>query len=287
MEENKIICNSCGTENEEKYEFCKNCGTPLKREAADHKGSAFEGAAQNDNYTPPNASSFEQNGGEQSSNYTYARENSAPSTIEGIPVDEYAIFVGQKAPKYIPTFLNLEVTNTKIAWHWPTALLSFVFGPIGAAIWFFYRKLYKPAVILSLIGALLLVVNGIILAPTAKEVFKAFTSPDALSKITSEDFVDELEDITNPRSNLTDIINDAAGLGSAIICGMFTHYIYKKHIHKKITNYRLSSKDPRYYQLALASLGGTSGGMTALGIIVMLLAENIPLTIYILYAFLG
>lgn len=287
MEENKIICNSCGTENEEKYEFCKNCGAPLKREGEPQKDSSFEGASQGNGYAPPEPPPFEQNGGYQNTAYTSDENNPYPNTMEGIPVDEYAIFIGQKAPKYIPKLLNLEVTNTKISWHWPTAVLSFLFGPLGAAIWFFYRKLYKPAVILSLIGALLLVVNGIILAPTAKEVFKAFTSPDALSKITSEDFVDDLEDITNPLSNLTDIINDAVNLGSAIICGMFTHYIYKKHIHKKITNYRLSSKDPRYYQLALASLGGTSGGMTALGIIVMLLAENIPLTIYMLYAFLG
>ena len=126
MEENKI-CSECGTENEEKFKFCKNCGKELEPQK-------FE---QNDYNTTSNNQPYGQ--------YGY-NDFIIPET-EGIPNEEVATFVGRKAGKIIPKFAKMQATNSKISWCWPVAILSYFFGPVGAAFWYLYRKMYKMATI--------------------------------------------------------------------------------------------------------------------------------------------
>ena len=50
---------------------------------------------------------------------------------------------------------------------------------------------------------------------------------------------------------------------------------YKKFCTEKITQYRISSPDTAFYKMGLSYVGGTSGGMLAVGIILMFAIENI------------
>ena len=64
--------------------------------------------------------------------------------------------------------------------------------------------------------------------------------------------------------------------------GLFGNYIYMNHCTNAIKKYRASGLDQRYYKLGLASLGGTSGGMLAVGIILFIGIENIATTVAII-----
>ncbi|MGN0493174.1 MAG: hypothetical protein ACI4F7_05955, partial [Acutalibacteraceae bacterium] len=64
-------------------------------------------------------------------------------------------------------------------------------------------------------------------------------------------------------------------LATCILAGLFGYYAYKEHCVKAILSFRQNGIDPRYYRIGLASLGGVSGGMLAVGIIAMFVIQSI------------
>lgn len=254
MEENKI-CSECGTENEEKFKFCKNCGKELEPQK-------FE---QNDYYTASNNQPYGQ--------YGY-NDFIIPET-EGIPNEEVAAFVGRKAGKIIPKFAKMQATNSKISWCWPVAILSYFFGPVGPAFWYLYRKMYKMAVIFFAIAILLSVAVSFIPSSlfgeeretvSYEEIFDTYENY-ANGEIDFEEYMNKIsyymEDmaITNPISQVTDII-------FLVITGLFSYHWYKNKVIKSIKNIKATHTDSKYYYFALAANGGTSGGAVVLGAII-------------------
>lgn len=282
MDNEIIICSNCGTENEEKYDYCKNCGAKLQKKVDEQKSNSF------DQTVPPNQNTYYENSAQNpnySSQQNYSQYynqssqngNTYVETINGIPYGEVSVFIGKKAPKYMNTFAKMEITGAKTAWHWPTVILSFFMGPLGAALWFFYRKMYKPAVILSVIGVIITAISAMIIGPvaSASDIF------DIIFDITQQNTLNsETLNAVTLRAEIANLISGLVSLGTLIVCGLFTHGWYKQHIHNTILKYRSSNIDMRYYQMGLMSIGGTSGGMLALGIAIMLFAENITTIIF-------
>lgn len=302
MENEKIICNDCSTENEQKYDYCKNCGAKLNKgdkepsaySFSTHTASTENTEAQNfnnnsgntynqnpnfqQNYTDPNFNqqSFGQN--------NFNHSNTFVESINGIPYGEVATFVGKESNKYMPVFSRLEITGRKAAWHWPCALLSFFLGPLGVSLWYFYRKMYKHAAIFATLGAVLSVISTLIIGPAEAsedifELYSSFLNGVFLENPLSSEGVLKYE-IINLLSGLIELV-------LTIICGLFTHNWYKEHICKSIFKYRTSNVDVRYYQMGLMSLGGTSGGMLALGFAIMFFVENISTVIFAALAAIG
>ncbi len=140
------ICPDCGTENEEEYSYCKNCGAKL--EIAENKTEYQYNNTDSGTYNP---------------NFADAKSNGFfVDTITGIPSDEVCAFVGKKSPDILKKFSKMEVTGSKVSWCWPVAILGLLLGPIGSAIWFFYRKMYKPALILVALGLAVNVAVGVL-----------------------------------------------------------------------------------------------------------------------------
>lgn len=297
------ICSECGTENEAKYIYCKNCGAPLVQKNED-AGSKPDNAAQDktaDNQeftgysgadTQPEADTAaasgkaaeEQNGNAQegtggSRNYGYAKGVYSPEPsgaqygIEGIPAEDIAFFVGKKAGDILPKFTSMEFSGSKVSWCWPAAVLGFFFGPMGAAIWFLYRKMYKIGALLLVLGAALTFFFAALSynpsTAEADDLFDAFASGDV-------DVLDDLligeETVLARVANLLDM---ATSVACCILSGIFGFYAYKEHCVKAIRNYRMTGIDPRYYRIGLASVGGVSGGMVAVGIVCIIVASNI------------
>lgn len=299
--ENKI-CSECGTENEAKYIYCKNCGSPLvlKNEDADKHpenvtsektsntqeftGYSSENTQPENNTGADSYGTAQEYGGNQSessgggnSGFAQGVYSAEPSGsqygIEGIPAEDIAFFVGKKAGDILPKFTSMEFSGSKVSWCWPAALLGFFFGPMGSAIWFLYRKMYKIGALLLVLGAALtFFVAALSYNPSAvqtEDLFDAFTSGD----------IDLLDDLLTGEetvlARVANLIDMAASVACCILSGIFGFYAYKEHCVKAIRNYRMTGIDPRYYRIGLASVGGVSGGMVAVGIVCIIVASNI------------
>lgn len=251
MNEKLKICGECGQPNEENYEYCKNCGAPLKTE-------------------PPVKSELAENGAYTGNAYASA-DGAGLNSIDGIPVDEVALFIGKKAPRIIKSFNNMQLTGSKVSWCWPVAVLGFLAGPLGAALWFFYRKMYKHAALLSAIGFVLSF--GINLLRGDPVDYSAILERSFREGVLS------LGEIVNTaeswRANLAEIIEYAVSIATAAILGAFSLSMYKNFVVQKIKEYRAKSADPRYYKMGLSVVGGTSGGMVWLGLAIMTFSDII------------
>ncbi|MBE6732946.1 MAG: hypothetical protein E7561_03005 [Ruminococcaceae bacterium] len=278
MENEKIICSECSTENEQKYEYCKNCGAKLNRnetEAPSPTNDGNFGDTYNTASNSDNNQTHTQYSENQKSDFSYG--NTFVESINGIPYGEVATFVGKQANKYMPVFSRLEITGGKTSWHWPCAILSFFLGPLGVALWYFYRKMYKHAAIFAGLGVLLSVVSELILGSlVASENFFESYLAFLMGEISENPLLNE----DSLKYEVANLISSLIEITLAIVCGLFTHGWYKEHISKTILKYRASNVDMRYYQMGLMSLGGTSGGMLALGFAVMFFAENLSTIIF-------
>ncbi len=293
----KIICPECETENEKEYRFCKNCGTDL---------SVLDNAEQNENAEVEQKASFAQEQPAESRENTDApRQTYVPpvspdpqpsynaysqnyakfvDSFDGVSMDEAAVFFGKKAPVFCEKISKMELSKSNVCWCWPVAVLSFFFGPIGAAIWFFYRKMYKIALILVAIGAALTLLLGVIggvndVLPVKDTVsLQSALQEGNLTKIIKSFSFEETF-----RTAVASALNSIVKIASFVLSGLFSMYFYKKFTAEKIKELRFKT-DPRFYTLALAATGGTSAGMVFAGIgflmAVSILKDIIILIIY-------
>ena len=247
---NTNICKECGTENESDFIYCKNCGATIKEET-DKNTTSTQNFQSNDN--------------------TYNDEFE-----DGVTQEDLQIFIGNKSKDILPKFARMKFSGSKLSWCWPAALLGFAMGPIGASFWFFYRKMYKPASILVLIGFLLSVINAVVTFNYNSLAFDAF-----FEALTTSDFEAIIESVNSiPKEEtvftlLAEFIDDAASTITCILCGLFGYHIYKVHCIDSIKKYKATQFNNQYYKLGLSSYGGVSGGMLAVGIVINFAIEYI------------
>lgn len=181
--------------------------------------------------------------------------------VDGIPVEDVAAYVGMKAPAIIPKFVRMELSRSKVSWCGPAFTLGLFFGPLGAAIWFFYRKMYKAALLLVAAGAAAAAVMLAIAFGTGG--FELTDTKDIYeSGGAGYEYSYELGEFAEAFNFLTSVT-------TAVLAGIFGMYFYKKDTARKIRQFVSSGYDRRYYKLGLASMGGTSGGMAVLGVFIM------------------
>ena len=250
---NNNICPRCGTENEKEYTFCKNCGTPLNTAT---------------NHTENNT--YQANTEYQNSQFTGNSYN-----IGDISQEEMTLFVGKKSYNILPKFAKMEIFQSKVSWCWPVAILSLFFGVSGASLWFFYRKMYKPATLLAVLGAILTLVTSIVTGIINPELNNSI---DYILETGNINAIFEMLNSIPPYKLVlyaaTTLINDIINILSFILCGIFGFYIYKNHCIEKIHHFKVYQSESPYYKLGLSSIGGVSGGMLGLGIIIMVIAAN-------------
>lgn len=269
MENENIICDQCGTENEPQYIFCKNCGARLLKEQP--QDSAFSGG-----YTPVEPAlngnaNFDYQSAPQYNTQNADNQNTYNFSFDGVSVDEMADFVGKKAFKILPHFRKMQLSNSRVTWCWPVAVLSFIFGPIGAAIWFFYRKMYKIGLLLLTIGIILTGFNVV----ANSEDFKLNDDVNIVYHFNLSDaFADQNGDI-NILGVVADRVNEIASLACCLVTGLFAYSFYMKHAIKKINEYRMRDTDPHFYRIGLAACGGTSGGMAFLAVVIAMMALTV------------
>lgn len=262
------FCVRCGTENDDKYTFCKKCGAVLENNAGPAPSYNPQGYCAND--------------------------------FEGVSNEEMAAFTGKNAYKILNKFSRMQLANSKVSWCWPVAVLSFFFGLFGSAIWFFYRKMYKPALILVAAGLVLSATRVAIYYKDFSDVLNqtVYAAQEFVEDATGNDLNDAesikqfsnriskaiLEAASSARMRAASALSDIERFGSTVLLGMFAMYIYKKHAVKKIKGYRQQYGNSDYYKYGLSAIGGVSAGMAALGVIIMVfvssIIQTVPLTMY-------
>ena len=267
MEKETIICPECATENEPQYFYCKNCGTPLTQKAPEK----------------------EVYGASDSAKKTYDSSPVAVDSLDyfdGIPKEEMAAFIVKKSPAILRKFTYMEICHKKTSWCWPVAVLSFFFGPFGAALWFFYRKMYKIALILAAIGILLSTLTVALDPKPLSDNELSAPLREYSSAVEQENFTeafDLLKDALGSGRAISSSINNIVRICTLFITSIFAFYWYKKHVISGIIQYRNANVDARYYSIGLSAVGGVSGGMLTVGILLLLSAT--PIAQGIVFAF--
>ncbi len=252
------ICNSCGTENNDEYNFCKRCGNSL-----DEKQPV-------NNFIP---------------NTSYSSAPVLPE-IDGVSYKEMSVFVGKNSYKIMDKFSKMKLADSKISWCWPVAVLSFFFGFFGAAFWFFYRKMNKVALILVALGLVFDIIGmGLTFNMMVDVIDNTYTAIQEFTE--NKDFLSfyssvfdmATETSQNTNTALVNLFNDIEMGLSTIGMGMFSFYLYKQFAVKKIKNTKEAEFDENTYYYALSARGGTSSGMAAVGVVIMIIAGGIINTI--------
>lgn len=288
----KKICSECNTENELHYMYCKNCGNPLEGEEQVQPPvvQTPEQAPQTPPAPPQNPYGVQTPNMQY--NYTYNAPDAPfmPDSVGGIDKSEFITFIGNNGEKIYSKFAKMEYSGSKVSWCWPAAILTACCGIIGGAIWFFYRKMYKIAVILMAIGIVFTAAqtaltynaqseNGKIFFDSFSKIFEELEEGNPFADTANEEIhdIEEAPDgkLNKLLSGIADILDAVQTYAGTALIGMFAMYFYKKHSVEKITAYKATAVDPQYYSYCLGLVGGTSGGMLALGIIIAVLVNTV------------
>ena len=249
-----IICPECSTENEESYEFCKNCGTPLKKSAPKTEAK---------HQPRPQHQPFVQS---QPQSNGFVLE-----TIDGNPIADVKAFIGKNADEFLTKFSKMEITGSRVSWCWPAALLGLFLGPMGAAIWFLYRKMYKIATVLFAVGFALGAMNWAFFGTLIPHLEIVENISDALSKglLDASFFVDYAT------SDVFDTVDTIICFVGGVLGGLLGTRFYKDFVKNKINKYRGKFGDMNYYSFGLSAIGGVSGGALAIGIALYIVLDDL------------
>ncbi|MCI8360233.1 MAG: hypothetical protein HFE86_02725 [Clostridiales bacterium] len=232
MNPSRTKCPVCAVSNEPDALYCKRCASPIAPSSP---------------------------GGE--------RASCAAQTItgfEGASVEDAAIFVGRCAGHYIPKFIDMELRRSRAGWNWPVFLLALFFGPAALSIWFFYRKMYRPALLFLSGGLLILAANTLVSYDFNLQYFSLFI--DRLhelraSAITPAVFLQFITHATPAAANgsVNYVLNTM--LSTLIFAGklaaaVFANGIYKGHVAKCVGAAREAESPAE----GLRALGGVNPG---------------------------
>lgn len=249
MADNKKVCKNCGQENEPEYLYCINCGSDL--DAPEFSGSA--------EYTPP--PHFNMGGNYYNAAYKpFVDYSQVEPTINEVDTKKIQEYVGDKKRNFfLQAFITIKRTGRKMFFNWPVVLLGILVGLPFTASWFYYRKMYKVGLIISLCIFLLtacsVAVNYSTNLSFAQDFFEMVKEADmselqALLQTTFD--APEISKTTSILNNIIDIV----ACGGVASVAAYSNYIYLKDITKKIKNsdQKIGTQNPSYY----GGLGGTS-----------------------------
>lgn len=247
------VCVKCGASNSSESVFCEKCGALLQStEDASANGD------NNDSAKIPNefaAFSFiDPYGGV------------APdSEIDGVSVQEIALFVGQNSRYYIPKFKALSENKNAISWNWSAFIFNFFY--------FVGRKIKAFAIIAGLILLSIVLITNITTITQFGEVYIEMAAhPEAFQS--SQAIYDFLNSYTVTMSDLYFYLYNGARILFVIIAvlyGLFANRIYKNHVIKSIKKLKMEFTDESVYKAELFRRGGFSSKNVKIAIIASVL----------------
>ncbi len=252
----KKTCIKCSTENESNYVFCKYCGAVLP--VVDKR-------------------------------YNYPMEEEAPSEsakepeIGGVSLGEMSLYIGKNPQKIIPKFIRMETADQTVSFCGPVLLFGFLFGFLGIAAWFFWRKMTKIGWIFTALGILALVADTVInygayssymdstfalLYDIAKNP-RIYADPAVITQVTNE-VIAAFEQNFNPIVSLI-----SRYVGNYIlpsVTSLFAMYLYKNKAIYDIRKIKSEPSNNESVSERIAKKGGCSGVLLLIPILTKIFA---------------
>ncbi len=278
--EGVVMCQNCHAPNYSNDMYCRVCHAPLKGNAADagkSEGNGFGGNFDGTNDSRDGANArFDVNEEMLFDSFNRYGGLNPDSTIDDIPVREYAAFVGGKTPgRIVRKVATLERYGRTVV---P------IFGGVFGVVWFFYRKMTKVGAVISAIMLTLCLAAGLLQITDAyKDMIKesaALTAQlsdgtisvsdmrDRIVEIQEEYFSAGRTDAERTREKVSEVLY-ALVFYSVPVIGFFCGIsIYRTDVRKKILRAREQCSDMPSYMNELQLRGGTSAGLALVGILV-------------------
>ena len=257
-EEPKMVrCTRCGANNPAEQENCSVCGAFLVPPAQPSRPEFRDGGQ-----TPPTYAYDDVGFGSQALFMTLGGLN-PEEEIDGIPVQEIALFVGPSSFYYLPRFKDMELGEGG-GFSWSGAVISFLY--------FLYRKTYLAAVISVVISLCLHLPTTYYVAKAWREVMDeaglslslqdqaAMSDEELLNQAQQMDGL--LTQVTRTESygtasriqSWTNILS----LGACLFFGFFANRIYKEHVVRSIRKLKARYPDGEQYRVMLEKKGGVN-----------------------------
>jgi hypothetical protein len=132
-EEDARTCAVCGTKVPKDALFCQVCGANLNTPDAPPRG-VRSGAAGQGSQRDSYGRDFPGAAFVHDPLYTVYGGVEPDSEIDGIPVADYATFIGASSAYFLPRFRDMEGSGRSVSPNFPALLLNFVY--------YFYRRMY-------------------------------------------------------------------------------------------------------------------------------------------------
>jgi len=208
-------CPNCGTPYPQGRRFCEKCGAALDRQEPTQVPPSRLGRTA-ENFSLP---------------FDFFSEEDMTGEIDGIPVADWAAYIGPSAPYYLYQFKRMDATGHKVGFVFSAAFF--------APIYFFYRKMWA-------LGLLSAVVNLLFKLPAAavmlSELGIFFALPFSYATL----------------NTVATVCSVVLSLLQVICWGMFGAWFYRRHCARHIRKIQASTTDPAAYQAQLRKRGGPS-----------------------------
>lgn len=227
-----LRCSKCGTVNPPSGIFCQVCGSRLDGtadEARDPAGFSPDPISMNAYTTPYGGVSPDEE-------------------LDGVPVRDIALFVGENSHYFIPRFRDQLGGVRSPAWNWPAFLFR--------GFYFLFRKMYVAGALLILLGAL-------------------FSLPAFLCNMGVVLGLPVLFGVPLAALNRAALACNALSFGLSLGCAFFSNRLYCGHVLRRIRKLRAQFGDD-YNQDFVAAL--TKAGRTNRLLIVALLCGALLLS---------
>lgn len=311
--ENAVVCPHCQTLNYGNDALCLKCQKPLfdtsdknfsnqmfSDNAPENMNGYYGNTAQQENadpgsVNPPFGAPFGNGGMPSEDAFSYYRRFGGlrpDIMIEGIPVSEYADYIGEKkSGDYIRKFVNMERFGRKIS----VSICALLFGPA----WFLYRKLYKEGLLFGAAIIILSLLTGIFsLTDQSKLIYDDMAvmyEQFAEGELTIEEFQAQLKETESKYQDVVPSKSDMTKVSVSLILSVLTVSIslvmvfsadrlYLKKIKKDVYESRDRCFDMPSYRRMLHEKGGVSVSGAVIGIVISVFAyilELLPSYIYL------
>ncbi len=229
----QLRCPSCGTANPAEAVFCQICGERLNTPASRNTpaGAVNQGPRPivRNPYTTPY-------GGLD------ARE-----TIAGIPVRDWALFVGNNSYYFLPRFKQMDRHTVSFGANWSSLFFNFLY--------YFYRKMYLIGAVLLGLWVLTFLPSIGVVAVYMKQLYET-GGLAAMSQLDIDHFMAFLQNYQG-LLNITSVLRYLSFILSTG-CALFANKLYFLHAKKKIQRISEQFPDEQDRAHALAHHGRTN-----------------------------